>query len=100
MDSWRAKTHKNSSLTDNHWTVGPVSAPSFVLVEAMTMFTAKQCRERATQKIAQAERDPHRRKLLNAAASWLALARVTEEADVVLRAARKRQTHQHQVVIP
>ena len=59
------------------------------------MFTVKECREKAEQKITQANCDPlHRQKLLNAAGSWLALAKITEKAGtpaarVVAKAARK-----------
>jgi hypothetical protein len=39
------------------------------------MFTIVECKAKAAEKLAQAERDPrHRRKLLNAAKAWLILA--------------------------
>ena len=39
------------------------------------MFTVDECRAKAAEKLAQAEREPrHRRKLQNAAQAWLFLA--------------------------
>jgi hypothetical protein len=45
------------------------------------MFTAAECRRKATEKLALAERDiRHRRKLQNAAEAWLVLASRMEDA--------------------
>ena len=44
------------------------------------MFTVGECKAKAAEKMARAEREPHhRRKLLNAAKAWLILASKIEE---------------------
>ena len=48
------------------------------------MFTAEECRKKANQKIAEAERDPARRQeLLDAADAWLNLASANEQVDKI-----------------
>jgi hypothetical protein len=52
---------------------GVVECPS--QVEDGFMFTVAECKAKAAEKLAQAEREPrHRRKLENAAKAWLILA--------------------------
>ena len=49
-------------------------------MEDGTMFTIAECKAKAAEKMALAEREPHhRRKLLNAAKAWLILASKIEE---------------------
>jgi hypothetical protein len=46
------------------------------------MPTSAECRERAAQKTAEAERDPsHRKRLLKAAEGWLIFAGVMEQLE-------------------
>jgi len=53
--------------------------------------TSAECRVRAEQKIAEAERDPrHRRRLINAAEAWLLLASQTRRVEDQVRLAVER----------
>jgi hypothetical protein len=48
------------------------------------MFTSAECRDRAEQKLQQAERDPrHRMRLIDAAQAWLILADREERLEAV-----------------
>ena len=55
------------------------------------VYTSAECRIRAEQKIAEAERNPrHRRRLLNAAEAWLLLASQTRKVEIQTRLAAER----------
>ena len=54
------------------------------------MFTSTECRDRAEQKLKQAERDTqHRRRLVRAAEAWLILADREERLETVSNGHRK-----------
>jgi hypothetical protein len=54
------------------------------------MFTSAECRDRAEQKLKQAEHDPrHRRRLIRAAQAWLILADKEERLEAVSNLHRK-----------
>jgi hypothetical protein len=55
------------------------------------MYSSAECRERAEQKLAQADRDPrHRRRLIEAAQAWLLLASRTRRLEASVRIPSKR----------
>ena len=55
------------------------------------MLTSAECRARAEQKLAQAERDErHSRRLINAAQAWLILASQMKRLEVNVRTLRDR----------
>jgi hypothetical protein len=55
------------------------------------MYSSAECRAQAEQKMAQAERDPRRRRnLIEAAQAWLILASQTRRLEASLRVPRKR----------